>query len=202
MRSGRYYQNPASAGGFANGSLTYDEADFDIPNYQYYSPPMLPMQAQAYSQPAAGSNNGSVNTAVHPMAPQAPPAGQTTTVTSTTASKRKQESATTQSAVDEAARLAQEEDKRRRNTAASARFRVKKKEREKNLERTVKDVTAKNTTLEARVSQLEMENRWLKNLITEKNGSVLSDGDLSGMFHKFQEGKDGQTQQSTVKPEP
>lgn len=91
--------------------------------------------------------------------------------------------------MDESARVAQEEDKRRRNTAASARFRVKKKEREKNLERTVKDVTAKNTALEARISQLEMENRWLKNLITEKNGASLSDGDISGMFSKFQESK-------------
>ncbi|QSS63781.1 MetR protein [Histoplasma capsulatum] len=87
--------------------------------------------------------------------------------------------------IDEAARLAQEEDKRRRNTAASARFRIKKKEREKNMERTVKDVTAKNATLEARITQLEMENRWLKNLITEKNGGALADGDIAGMLYKY-----------------
>lgn len=67
-------------------------------------------------------------------------------------------------------RIAQEEDRRRRNTAASARFRIKKKEREKNMERTVKDVTTKNASLEARIAQLEMENRWLRSLITEKNG--------------------------------
>ena len=114
---------------------------------------------------------------------------------STAGSKRKQDSAGTGSqALDHAARLAQEEDKRRRNTAASARFRVKKKEREKNLERTVKDVTAKNSTLEARVNQLEMENRWLKNLITEKNGSRIADGDITGMFKRFQEGKEGLNQ--------
>lgn len=67
-------------------------------------------------------------------------------------------------------RHAAEEDKRRRNTAASARFRVKKKQREQALERTLKDNQDKNAKLEAKVAQLEMENTWLKALITEKNG--------------------------------
>lgn len=73
---------------------------------------------------------------------------------------------------EESGRLAAEEDKRRRNTAASARFRVKKKQREQALERTVREATEMNATLEARVAQLEMENRWLKNLLTEKNDNV------------------------------
>ncbi|KAF9884811.1 hypothetical protein FE257_001227 [Aspergillus nanangensis] len=64
---------------------------------------------------------------------------------------------------------ATEEDRRRRNTAASARFRMKKKQREQTLERTVRETTEKNASLEARVAQLEMENRWLKNLLTEKH---------------------------------
>ncbi|KAH0556300.1 hypothetical protein GP486_005775, partial [Trichoglossum hirsutum] len=68
-----------------------------------------------------------------------------------------------------ASRIAAEEDKRRRNTAASARFRVKKKQREQALERTAKEMTDKCLRLEARIGQLEMENKWLKNLITEKN---------------------------------
>lgn len=71
---------------------------------------------------------------------------------------------------DDKSRLAAEEDKRRRNTAASARFRVKKKQREQALERTLKDTQEKNSKLEARIGQLEMENKWLKDLITEKNG--------------------------------
>lgn len=71
---------------------------------------------------------------------------------------------------DQKNRLAAEEDKRRRNTAASARFRVKKKQREQALERTVKEVNDENTALHAKISQLEMENKWLKNLIVEKNG--------------------------------
>lgn len=71
--------------------------------------------------------------------------------------------------LEEQSRLTADEDKRRRNTAASARFRVKKKQREQTLERTVRDANDLNASLEARVAQLEMENRWLKNLLTEKN---------------------------------
>ncbi|THZ01368.1 hypothetical protein D6C95_04136 [Aureobasidium pullulans] len=71
--------------------------------------------------------------------------------------------------LEDESRNAAEEDKRRRNTAASARFRVKKKQREQALEKTAKDMSDKVQLLEARVNQLEMENKWLKGLITEKN---------------------------------
>lgn len=92
--------------------------------------------------------------------------------------------------VEEAARHTAEEDKRRRNTAASARFRVKKKVREQTLEKTVKDTNDKNAALEARVTALELENQWLKNLITEKNGRNPEEGktsqnDIASMFKKF-----------------
>ncbi|KAJ2396508.1 hypothetical protein GGI23_003890, partial [Coemansia sp. RSA 2559] len=64
-------------------------------------------------------------------------------------------------------------DKRRRNTAASARFRVKKKMREQALEQNAREMTAKAEALEKRVQELEMETRWLKSLITEKDPSAL-----------------------------
>lgn len=51
---------------------------------------------------------------------------------------------------------------------------MKKKQREQTLERTVQETTEKNATLEARVAQLEMENRWLKNLLTEKHEASTS----------------------------
>jgi len=70
---------------------------------------------------------------------------------------------------EERARNAAEEDKRRRNTAASARFRDKKKMREKAMEKSNKEMTEKVSALESRIGQLETENRWLKELITEKN---------------------------------
>lgn len=69
---------------------------------------------------------------------------------------------------EDALRFAAEEDKRRRNTAASARFRVKKKQREAMIEKTAKEMTDKVKALEGRVRQLEMENRLLKELVTEK----------------------------------
>ncbi|CAF9926521.1 MAG: hypothetical protein ALECFALPRED_003461 [Alectoria fallacina] len=74
-----------------------------------------------------------------------------------------------------AARLAAEEDKRRRNTAASARFRVKKKQREQALEQSAKDLENKTLQLEQRIGQLETENEWLRGLVVEKNGGVRED---------------------------
>ena len=71
--------------------------------------------------------------------------------------------------LEDQSRMAAEEDKRRRNTAASARFRVKKKQREQALEKQAKDMTDKVSQLEGKVQQLEMENKWLKGLITDKN---------------------------------
>ncbi|KAH6610277.1 hypothetical protein Trco_000297 [Trichoderma cornu-damae] len=70
---------------------------------------------------------------------------------------------------EEAARMAAEEDKRRRNTAASARFRIKKKQREQALEKSAKEMSDKVSNLESKVAQLETENKWLKNLLVEKN---------------------------------
>jgi hypothetical protein len=73
--------------------------------------------------------------------------------------------------LDENARVAAEEDKRRRNTAASARFRVKKKQREQALEKSAKDMLDKVNMLEVKIQQLETENLWLKGLITNKDGN-------------------------------
>ncbi|KAK6358840.1 hypothetical protein TWF696_000020 [Orbilia brochopaga] len=73
--------------------------------------------------------------------------------------------------LEEASRLAAEEDKRRRNTAASARFRVKKKQREQALEQHSKDLETKVQELTGKVTTLENENKWLKDLLMEKHGS-------------------------------
>ncbi|KAF9201156.1 hypothetical protein BGZ49_008625 [Haplosporangium sp. Z 27] len=69
-------------------------------------------------------------------------------------------------------KVAAEEDKRRRNTAASARFRYKKKLREQALEQTAKEQTIRAETLEARVKELEMEVKWLRGLIVEKDSRL------------------------------
>lgn len=62
-----------------------------------------------------------------------------------------------------------EEDKRRRNTAASARFRIKKKQREQALLESTKQMTDRNSALESRVKELEMENKWLRSLLKPVN---------------------------------
>ncbi|KAF3910046.1 hypothetical protein ABW20_dc0108875 [Dactylellina cionopaga] len=73
--------------------------------------------------------------------------------------------------LEEASRNAAEEDKRRRNTAASARFRVKKKQREQALEHHSKELETKVQELNGKVTTLENENKWLKDLLMEKHGS-------------------------------
>ncbi|KAI9761132.1 MAG: hypothetical protein M4579_001179 [Chaenotheca gracillima] len=98
--------------------------------------------------------------------------------------------------LEDASRVAAEEDKRRRNTAASARFRVKKKQREQTLERTAKEMGDKASQLEARISQLETENKWLKNLITEKNGNK---DDISELWKKYsKDARPGEAPPSSV----
>ncbi|KAJ4357671.1 uncharacterized protein N0V89_002247 [Didymosphaeria variabile] len=104
--------------------------------------------------------------------------------------KRKHESAAdtpSQPPTDENARHAAEEDKRRRNTAASARFRIKKKQREQALEQTAKDMTDRVSVLETRIQQLETENTWLKSLITEKNGGKASPSEIQARLSKREE---------------
>jgi hypothetical protein len=89
--------------------------------------------------------------------------------------------------LDESVRVAAEEDKRRRNTAASARFRVKKKQREQALEQSAKEMQDKAARLEQKVQQLETENAWLKGLITEKNGGKHTSTDLKALLSKHEE---------------
>lgn len=85
---------------------------------------------------------------------------------------------------EDVSRMAAEEDKRRRNTAASARFRVKKKQREQALEKSAKEMSDKVAALEGRINQLETENKWLKNLIMEKNESK---DDITALWNKHME---------------
>jgi hypothetical protein len=76
-------------------------------------------------------------------------------------------------------KTAGEEDKRRRNTAASARFRIKKKMREQALEQTAKEMSEKADRLEGRVKELELEIKWLRSILIEKE-SRTSDPSTEG----------------------
>lgn len=120
---------------------------------------------------------------VAPPHPATSSAGTPSTSTSSPSTPRpaKRKSSSEPDSLEEASRLAADEDKRRRNTAASARFRVKKKQREQALERTAKEMTDKCLLLEQRINRLEMENKWLKSLIVEKNNAPGED-DPSVLF--------------------
>lgn len=61
------------------------------------------------------------------------------------------------------------EAKRKRNTAASARFRIKKKQKEKQMEEHANMLQDRLSGLEKKLKTLEMENRYLRQLILEKN---------------------------------
>ena len=64
------------------------------------------------------------------------------------------------------------EDKRRRNTAASARFRLKKKEREAALESRAKELEGRVSELERECEGLRRENGWLKGLVVGVTGAA------------------------------
>ncbi|CDR46195.1 CYFA0S22e01134g1_1 [Cyberlindnera fabianii] len=68
-----------------------------------------------------------------------------------------------------------EDHKKKRNTAASARFRIKKKQKEMDMEHQVRLLGEKVNAYNDRINQLEMENACLKGLILEKNERKSSD---------------------------
>lgn len=158
--------------------------DFDFSGFQN---PVVdqPMQHQTTPYNLATNFTSPVNTTVSPVSPVFDQA---------TGKKRKLDDPdpTSQHTLDENARVAAEEDKRRRNTAASARFRVKKKQREQALEKTAKEMSERVSVLETRIQQLETENTWLKGLITEKNGGTKTSSDVSAILKKHIEENAGE----------
>jgi len=153
----------ADAQNFGAGPVTTSPAD--TPSYYNYNTPIQPAPTAAFpiegaqAQPARPAQSGPSRRKTEPVESH-------------------------QASPEDASRFAAEEDKRRRNTAASARFRVKKKQREQALERNVKDITDQNSKLQSKVEQLEMENKWLKDLITEKN-AVQSKEEIDEAYQRF-----------------
>ncbi|KAI9793526.1 MAG: hypothetical protein M1816_007959 [Peltula sp. TS41687] len=157
-----------------------DEYQFpDIPNY-----PKLLDGSAVVPPPIQTQNTSLYPTSSTISSPAETPSSNGAVFSPRMGEKRKAEAATLPASLEEASRLAAEEDKRRRNTAASARFRVKKKQREQTLERTAKEMTEKVARFETRIGQLETENKWLKNLITEKNENKDDVAELWRRFNK------------------
>ncbi|KAE8448921.1 hypothetical protein EG329_008717 [Mollisiaceae sp. DMI_Dod_QoI] len=150
---------------FMNGDFSFSDFNtFPQPPFENAAPVLAPINTSQPLYPASSSAGS----------PAPPP--------SSAGTKRKADSVSSPSNIEDASRVAAEEDKRRRNTAASARFRVKKKQREQALERSAKEMSDKVSALEGRINQLETENKWLKNLITEKNESK---DDLAALWKKY-----------------
>ncbi|CAH0014683.1 unnamed protein product [Clonostachys rhizophaga] len=152
-----------------NGSYQAPSMNNFAPESSHNFPPLQPNHGLVYRNQVPTAQHGSYS---HASAPRA-------------TEKRKDEASSAPSrpvSLEEASRVAAEEDKRRRNTAASARFRIKKKQREQALEKSAKEMTDKVTALESKVSQLETENKWLKNLLVDKNGGGE---DISSLWKEF-----------------
>ena len=171
-----------------NDSLSYEdvlatgtESSLDTRDSPADLPPAPTPYIPSYNAPIQPAPTVST----FPVAPRVPAAlltSPSTTTTSQAPSQKKRKTSTTTTtdtpprqpsiSLEEQTRLAAEEDKRRRNTAASARFRVKKKQREANLEKTNKELNDRNSALQSKVTQLELENKWLKDLVIERKGAT------------------------------
>lgn len=162
------------------GDFSFPEFNFDQPS-TYNSVLPTPVQTQHHFFPAP-------STVASPTSIEPPNSNG-----ASTAQKRKASSSPLDTdSLEEDSRAAAEEDKRRRNTAASARFRVKKKQREQALEKSAKEMSDKVAALEGRINQLETENKWLKNLVTEKNDSKE---DIATLWKKYSAEKESSTEE-------
>jgi len=173
------FERPTTSSGDELKPLDFDlNGDFTFPEYNPF-----PSQASGFAEGITPLTHIQTDVAgPYSSAANSPRSG---LISPTTGEKRKADSGSdprSASAFDDDARLAAEEDKRRRNTAASARFRIKKKQREQALEQSAKQMSDKMAALEGRINQLETENKWLKNLITEKNEKK---DDIEALYNKF-----------------
>lgn len=169
--------------------------DFNLDYAQTYTSPTIPTFSETLAnlQPIQPNPQAVYQSPISQHAPSAYP-----NPDPRTGEKRKSDASSVVSAsspnrplsFEEASRLAAEEDKRRRNTAASARFRIKKKQREQALEKSAKEMQDKVSALENRIQQLETENKWLKNLIMEKNEKSGRGEDVSELEAKIKTAKE------------
>jgi len=165
---------PSVVGDITAGNFDFMQGDFNFPDFTgtYPSTPMTAAFADGTQNFAALQPSAPASYQPVPQQQQAPHFAQPA---APQLSSERRDSETAPAAgrgsvnLEEASRHAAEEDKRRRNTAASARFRIKKKQREQALEKSAKEMSEKVSVLESKVSQLETENKWLKNLLVDKN---------------------------------
>ncbi|KAK6824847.1 hypothetical protein PG990_003792 [Apiospora arundinis] len=138
--------------------------DFDFNFAHYPNPPVSSFTEGLNLQPLQPS----AQPVYPPAANQQTPYGLPSEAASKPAQSHPSRPRQRQMSLEEQSRVAAEEDKRRRNTAASARFRVKKKAKEQALEKREKELHDEVSALKKRITHLETENKWLKNLVMGK----------------------------------
>jgi hypothetical protein len=155
--------------------------DFTFPDFNPFTP------ADGFSADGLPAMPSQIQTSQPIYAPSGSSSPQSGLISPQSGEKRKSDDITDAPytpEVEDSSRVAAEEDKRRRNTAASARFRVKKKQREQALEKASKEMSDKVSALEGKINLLETENKWLKNLIMEKNENK---DDIAALWKKYRQ---------------
>ncbi|KAJ1304727.1 hypothetical protein OPQ81_005865 [Rhizoctonia solani] len=138
------------------------QSDFStIPNSFDAVPPAAPTSASSTTIKPAQSEVTS--------APPSKRARTSTAKTTTSSAPSPTTSALDSSDPNASVTLSAAEDKRRRNTAASARFRLKKKEREAALDAKAHALEERVATLERECEGLRRENGWLRGLVDREN---------------------------------
>lgn len=150
-----------------NQSLPYPQEQFPGGSSTSSNFPNVPYQSMYSNTPLATSSTGHLSHFPPAMMNPHPGFHGTANEASVFASSNTASPSDASDNADEAAAIA--EDKRRRNTSASARFRIKKKQKTLNLERTVTDLTGRTEELEREASELRRENSWLKEIVLLKS---------------------------------
>ncbi|KAI0683149.1 hypothetical protein BC835DRAFT_1242912, partial [Cytidiella melzeri] len=131
------------------------------------SPLVIPSEPSVSSRSAGTSTSSSASSsssASHPVAKRARTA-RSASVEQADAASEGPTSPDAEEKYTSSTPVTASEDKRRRNTAASARFRLKKKEREAALEKKAKEFEVRVSELEKECEALRRENGWLKGLV-------------------------------------
>ncbi|KAG8715869.1 hypothetical protein FRC09_016232 [Ceratobasidium sp. 395] len=150
----------------------------------FAAPPAI---APTLAAPPAPAPTPATSNAVSPSASETPAAPLAkrarTTKTPTPAASSSSDTSFPDPQPDLSTPLTPSEDKRRRNTAASARFRLKKKEREVALDARAHALEERVTELERECEGLRRENGWLRGLVVGVTGGVvpaMSDAPIVG----------------------
>lgn len=173
------HENNVMVDGVDAKAMDFIQGDFSFPDFTAFTQPQsFPLDS------IAQLSNNEQNLAVPPESSQSSATGSPPSPSQSAPGnlKRKADAIASPQTLEDPSRVAAEEDKRRRNTAASARFRVKKKQREQALEKSAKEMSEKVAALEGRINLLETENKWLKNLIVEKNENK---DDIAALWLKY-----------------